>query len=226
MACPGVGPRGTIPIEVLVARYGNDGHSRLVLAKVSCAMLLSLFLRRFFFGPLVLLITVSAACASASTPTPTPTPTPTHTPTPLTPLEILQQSHERSKNIKSFRSHLDLEISVLDERVVMIVDMEMGKDGRMRNVMGIDTPDGKQSIEMIVAGPYVYLKDPDAGWTQVSAEAIARSAGQSLDAVSDPTAFYSNLFPAQDVPWDLYAVKSLGREELDGIQTEAPQYSG
>ena len=183
-------------------------------------MLLSLFLRRFFFGPLVLLITVSAACASASTPTPTPTPTPTHTPTPLTPLEILQQSHERSKNIKSFRSHLDLEISVLDERVVMIVDMEMGKDGRMRNVMDIDTPDGKQSIEMIVAGPYVYLKDPDAGWTQVSAEAIARSAGQSLDAVSDPTAFYSNVFPAQDVPWDLYAVKSLGREELDGIQTE------
>ena len=156
-------------------------------------------------GSLVLLAAAGIACGSSK---------------PQSPLEVLQRSYERSKDIESFRAHLDMEITVPDEQLVMTVDMEKGQDGRVRTVTEIDVSGDKQSIEMIIADPYAFVKVPDQGWTQISAESIAESTGQSLEAVTNPTAFYSSLFPAQEVPWELYVVESLGREMVDGVETE------
>ena len=169
-------------------------------------MSVSSFLRRYFvFSSLVLLAAAGAACGSAQ---------------PLSPLEVLQQSHERSKDITSFWARMDLGLAGPDEQVAMTVDMETGRDGRVRTTTAIDALGEKQSFEMIIAEPYVYLEVPDRGWIRMSAQEIDGSTGQRLEAVSDPTAFYRNLFPAQEVPWELYAVKSLGREEMNGIETE------
>ena len=178
-------------------------------------MPLNSFLRRCLIsGSLVLIGTVGAACASEPTPTLTPTPTP------LSPLELLQRSYERGKDIKSFRTHVDMEIATPDEHVVMVVDVETGQDGRVRSVLEVAEAGDKQSVEMIIALHYVYVKVPDAGWTQMSARTMAESSGQSLEVLSEPTAFYSSLFPTQNVPWQLYKVESLGMEQLDGIQAE------
>ena len=133
---------------------------------------------------------------------------------------MLQRSYERNQDIKSFRAHIDLQITAPGEQVETTVDIETGRDGRVRTSFDIDTFGDKQSFEMIIAEPYVYVEVPGVGWTQVSAEAIFDSTGQSLGAVSDPTAFYSSLFPAEEVPWELYVVESLGRDEVDGVQTE------
>ena len=113
-----------------------------------------------------------------------------------------------------------MEITTPDEQVVMAVDMETGEDGRVRSVLEVEEAGNKQSVEMIIAAPYVYVNVPDAGWTQMSLRALAESGGQSLDVLSDPTAFYSSLFPAQGVPWELYTVESLGLEQLDSVQAE------
>lgn len=168
----------------------------------------SLLRKYFVFGPLVLLVAFGAACASGSTPTPEQ---------PQSPLEVLQRSYERGKDLKSFRSHMDMEITTPDEGGVITIDMETGRNGRVRTVIDIDSFGDKQSIETIIAEPYVYVDVPGRGWTQMSAEAVARSAGQPL---SDPGGFYSSLFPAQEVPWELYTVESLGRETVDGVETE------
>ena len=155
-------------------------------------------------GSVILLATAIAACASG----------------PQTPLEVLQRSHERSNDIESFRAQMDLEITGPDELVLVVSEIETGRDGRIQTVINIDAFGDKQSFEMIVAEPYVYMKLSDAGWTQMSTATIAASTGQSLESFSDPTAFYGSLFPAQDVPWELYLVESLGLEEVDGVQTE------
>ena len=165
----------------------------------------SSLIRYFVFGSLVLLAAAGAACGSGG---------------PDTPLEVLQDSYERGKDIKSFRAHMVMEITVPDEKVFVTVDMEKGQDGRVRTVTDIDVSGDKQSVEMIIANPYVFVKVPDRGWTQISAETIAESTGQSLEAMTNPTAFYNSLFPAQEVPWELYAVESLGREVVDGVETE------
>ena len=163
-------------------------------------------LRRYlFFGSLVLLAAVGAACNSSQE---------------GSPLGLLQQSYDRSKDIETFRAHMELEMVVPGESAVMTVDMETGRDGRVSTAMSIDASGYVQSIEMIVAEPYVYLKAPGQGWTQMSAAAMAESSGQPLEAVTDPTALYSSLFPIEDVPWDLYVVRSLGTEDVDGVQTE------
>ena len=162
-------------------------------------------IRLLVFGFFVILATASAACGSSQ---------------PQSPLEVLQRSHDRSKDIESFRAHIELDIMTPDGPVLMASDMEACRNGRVRTVISIDAFGDKESFETIVAEPYVYVELPDEGWTQVSAATIAASIGQSLEAVSDPTAFYSSLFPIQDVPWELYAVESLGREEVDGVQTE------
>ena len=154
---------------------------------------------------LVLLAVICAGCGSGQ---------------PQSPLEVLQRSYERGKDIKSFRAQMDMEITVPDENMVMTVDIETGRDGRVRTVIDIDTLGDNQPIEMIIAEPYVFVEVPDKGWTQISAQAIAESTGQSVDAVTAPTAFYSSLFPTQEVPWELYVVESLGPQEMDGVETE------
>ena len=113
-----------------------------------------------------------------------------------------------------------MEITTPDEHVVITVDMETGQDGRVRTVLEVDESGDKQSVDMIIAAPYVYVKVPDAGWTQLSARAMAETSGQSLEVLSNPTTFYSSLFPTQAVPWELYTVESLGLEQVDGVQAE------
>ena len=167
--------------------------------------LYSLLRRSSVFSPLVLLATVGAACGSSQ---------------PQSPLEVLQHSYERSKDITSFRAHMDMEITTPDGPVLMALKTETGRDGRVRTVIDMDAFGDKQSFEMIIAKPYIYVEVPDRGWTQVSAAAMAEFTGQSVEVFSDPTAFYSSLFPVEDVPWELYVVESLGHEEVEGIQTE------
>ena len=112
------------------------------------------------------------------------------------------------------------EITTPDGPVLMALETETGRDGRVRAVIDMDAFGDKQSFEMIIAKPYVYVEVPDRGWTQVSAAAMAEFTGQSVEVFSDPTALYGSLFPVEDVPWELYVVESLGHEEVEGIQTE------
>ena len=54
----------------------------------------------------------------------------------------------------------------------------------------------------------------------MDAGALAAVTGQPLEALNDPTGFYNNLFPGEDVPWQLYEIESLGTEVVDGVETE------
>ena len=81
------------------------------------------------------------------------------------------------EDIKSFRTHVDMEITTPDEHVVMVVDVETGQDGRVRSVLEVAEAGDKQSVEMIIALHYVYVKVPDAGWTQMSGQDHGRIIG-------------------------------------------------
>ena len=67
---------------------------------------------------------------------------------------------------------MDLDITTPEGQVLITTDIETGMDGRVRTVLEIDAFGEKQTIEMVVAGPYVYVDVPDSGWTQMSADCL------------------------------------------------------
>ncbi|MFQ5872938.1 MAG: hypothetical protein ACE5JL_03950 [Dehalococcoidia bacterium] len=162
----------------------------------------------------------------APTPTSTPISTATTTPTlsPTTsPLEILQQSIERQREIKSFRSKMDLVSRVEEQGLALSIgvefDMEMDQDRRMRMATVADTPVGRISAEVIISGLDMYVKPPDEGWVRL-AGALEELTEQSLYLFPD---FQRSFFDIQEIPWELYSVTFLGREQVNEIDTSRLQ---
>ena len=99
--------------------------------------------------------------------TPFPTPTPISTPRPRLPtlaatasdpaaLALLQRPTEVAEDIEGMRSSVNMMTNALGQSVSMTMDMEVIQDGRARIVMRMDTPDGEQELEMILASGYVH----------------------------------------------------------------------
>ena len=158
----------------------------------------------------------------APPPTATPTPAPTFTPTPApvtwSALDLMKLSFDRMQDMSSFRAEVAVETEVLGQSVSLVTEMERADGGEVYMRVELESPDGEQVTEMVLARPHVYMKLPNMGWLRIAIEELADVSGLSEEAF-DLDAFAS-IFPAEDVPWDLYEVESLGRERVDGVQTE------
>ena len=64
----------------------------------------------------------------------------------------------------------------------------------------------------------MYTKVPEIGWVKMDMETLAQSAGQLT--TTDPSGLFNNFLPTEDIPLELYTVRSLGRDEVDGVETE------
>ena len=76
------------------------------------------------------------------------------------------------------------------------------------------------NIETIMSEEGSFTKMPGNGWVSMSSGALAGITGQSMPGLDDPMGFYNNLFPSEDIPWEIYKVEFLGAEEIDGAATE------
>ena len=81
--------------------------------------------------------------------------------------------------------------------------------------MTVETFGGRQKVEVVIAEPYAYLNLPDQGWLRLGGE--RRELALALQIGS--TGFFDT-FPANVVPWELYTVRSLGREVVEGVETD------
>lgn len=165
----------------------------------------------------VVSIVLLTACSAIPGLEPAPTTT-TLTTELLSPLEILQKSVERQKNIKSFRSSIDVILSAMGERVTMTADIKMDQDGRMRMATSMDTPDGEMSFTFIISEPDLYMKMPDADWVLIPGGAAEELMDESLSGFE--TDLLGSFFSAEEIPWDSFSVKSLGKEHVDNVETE------
>ncbi len=182
--------------------------------------------------PLLTVVVLLVSACGGSSPTPVPTSTPLATGIPplasnsvasdLSPLELLKRSTEVMAAIKSFRSHTDIDGTVLGERVNISMDMELDGNNGMHSAMSVDGPDGIVTIEQIIKSPNVFINISGVGdgWMRMGIEKAAREAGVPVEVLTEPTEFALSLFPGDEVPWDLYTVRSAGPEVLDGIKTQ------
>ncbi|MFQ5945642.1 MAG: hypothetical protein ACE5NC_05250 [Anaerolineae bacterium] len=167
---------------------------------------------------IVPLLLLSAACG---TPAPAPTPTPTPTPTPL---EVMQGSAARMQEVQSFRAELDMDMDLEVEgesvALTMTAQMAWAQDGTidMAFTMELPAPLGQMAFQEIVSEGDIYLRLGDLGWFRLTGEAAREFTG--LDPETLSLDFFRGLVPAGDVPWDLYTIEDLGREEVDGVQTQ------
>ena len=109
-----------------------------------------------------------------------------------------------------------MEIGKSGKKVLITMDMERARDGQMRLLAAIDSPEGKQEIETIMSDLDVYIREPEQRWVRMSTEQN-QELGQAFQTAN--LGFF-DIFPAGEVPWDLYTVETLGREDVDGVPTE------
>ena len=136
-------------------------------------------------------------------------------------LALLKRSTEVAKDIEGMRSSVNI-ITTSPRRSGSIasiaMDMETIKDGSTRMVMRMDHPGGEQKVEMILLPPDVYSKVDETGWVKMDMEMVAGPDGQSSPTSNDPGGVFNHLFPTKDIPWEIYTVQSLGRDEVDGVE--------
>lgn len=97
-------------------------------------------------------------------------------------------------------------------------DIEMAQDGRVRMIARMAGPEGNMTFESVVSEPDIYVKMPEAGWVRMSGGAVDGFLDQSLSAPDID--LLGGFFPAGDEAWDLFSVKSLGREWVDNVEAE------
>ncbi|PKB73503.1 MAG: hypothetical protein BZY75_01610 [SAR202 cluster bacterium Io17-Chloro-G7] len=51
-------------------------------------------------------------------------------------------------------------------------------------------------------------------------EDVARESGVPVETLTDPASFSTSLFPNDEVLWDLYTVRQIGTEILEGVKTQ------
>ena len=136
------------------------------------------------------------------------------------PTALLAQSFESSKDIKSFRATIEMDMAMLGQQIPLTMEMEKSRDGRVRMVMSVTAAGASMIIETIMSEEGFFTKMPGVGWVSMSSGALAGITGQSMAGLDDPLGFFNNLFPSEDIPWELYNVELLGSEETDGVVTE------
>ena len=142
------------------------------------------------------------------------------------PVDLLKQSFESFKDIESFRAQISMHIQAetLGLSAIQTADVDVAQDGTIRVSMVTDTSEGKQTV--VVDHSYFYMKvaDQRQGWVRMKIEAVGEQPGAGpgpgFQQLSDPMGFMTSLFPMDKVPWALYTIESLGREKVDGDQTE------
>ena len=172
-------------------------------------------------APLILLlaalIVFTTACGSAA-----PASVPTSIPVPFTgsPLDLLKRSIEVMGTVDSFRARMEMDVNEAGKEVSLSMEMAQDAEGRIQSTVRLDLSLGEQTIEQIIAEPYIYIRLPGMGWVRTDLKAVANESGVSAELLADPKAFTSSFFPAGDIPWQLYTVESIGRESIDGVRTE------
>ena len=139
-----------------------------------------------------------------------------------TALELLKRSTGVMDTLGSFRAHMDMDGIVSGEELSISMDIEIGDNEWIHTDMAIDSTDGRVRVEQVLTQQHAYTSIPseDIGWIRIDLEALAESQGLPSQFLTDPTAFSSSIFPADDIPWELYSIESTGREQIAGVETE------
>ena len=176
------------------------------------------------------MLTAAACSGSDEEPEATPTPSaeePTATPEPEpvaeaadTPdgLEILKGAHERMSQVSSFATVIASQIRTIGQALNISTSVSRNVEGSMRILTTVQFPQGSQSTELIYdrTNAHAYVKVPGDQWRRATPEALDELAG--LDLRDYRVNFFAELIP-EEPPWDLYTVRYLGREDLDGTET-------
>ncbi len=133
-------------------------------------------------------------------------------------VQVLKWSSERMALVTSFAATMTMDVVRQGQSSRLSMEMQTSDDGRTRTVMNISILGQEQTVESIVDGSHVYTKIPLVGWLRMDAGALDLFGGPTRDALG--LDFFSNLLPEGEVPWELYTVRSLGRDQVDGIDTE------
>lgn len=136
------------------------------------------------------------------------------------PAALLAKSVESSNNIESFRANIEMDMAMLGQQIPLTMEMEQSREGRVRMLMSMTLAGASMDIETIISDDGLFTKMPGLGWVSMSSGALAGITGQSMPGLEDPMGFYDNLFPSEDIPWELYTVELLGSEPIDGVGTQ------
>ena len=138
---------------------------------------------------------LQAACGSTeAAPTPTPVPTPTPTPVPLTPEEIIDLSTQASRDTPMHMvmdMQMNMKVAEQDVAFAMNIDMDVNSEEEAQMTMVIDVLDQAVTMEMVIVGGKVYVKQPGSDeWTvtdQAPSEALSSSQPFDLEGFQDAT---------------------------------------
>lgn len=119
------------------------------------------------------------------------------------------------EGLNSFRATMTMEGFAVGLPVTVTTEVTQENAGRKRSVMTVETFGGRQEVEVVVAEPYAYVNLPDQGWLRVSG-----GDNNLVQALQIGSTGFFDIFPTNLVPWELYTVRSLGREVVDGVETE------
>ena len=134
-------------------------------------------------------------------------------------LEILKSSYERMSQASSFATVVATEIRTIGQSLNISTSVSRNVEGAMRILTTVEFPQGAQSTELIYdrTNAHAYVNVPGDNWRRTTPEALAEIAG--LDIREYQVNFFAELIPPEDPPWDVYTVRYLGREEVEGTQT-------
>jgi len=166
------------------------------------------------------------ACEQATTPAAQPegesqTGTPEATTVPLTPEELMAKSFVRMALVTSFSTHFDAEIESEGQSFSGSGDISVSEDGHMKLNAIAGASDFQIGFGAKVVPPDVYISIPFLGWHRIPPEEFGPtsdipSVGELMDGVQVARALVSSF----DLPWEVLHATSLGREEVDGVDTE------
>ena len=134
-------------------------------------------------------------------------------------LEILKSSYERMSQVSSFATVIATEIRTVGQALNISTSVSRNVEGAMRILTTVQFPQGAQSTELFYdrTNDHAYVKVPGDDWRRTTPEALAELSG--LDLKQYQVNFFAELIPPEDPPWDIYTVRYLGREEVEGAQT-------
>lgn len=158
-------------------------------------------------------------------PTSTPAPAEQVTQTPsasLAAIDLLRLGHERMGSVESYRAHLDVEIVNGEEHTNYGLSEKRAPGGPSSIILTSDPPGAAHREEIILQDGHFYLKDENEKWVEHQLVDRQDSGTYSSRAVelASRLDFFGNLLPNSEVLWQIYDVKSLGTESLEGLQVQ------
>ena len=137
-------------------------------------------------------------------------------------LDLLKRSYEVMETVETFRAKLDMDGTIMGEDLSISMDMELGDKEWMHSNTFIDTPEGGLQMEQVLTERHAYVRisSENIGWIRMELEALASSEGLPSEFFTDPGSFGNSIFPSENIPWEVYAVESVGPERHGGVQTE------